>query len=420
MGMPIVGKLALEGIKVADFTWVVVGPATTKYLADQGATVVHVESHTRPDPIRVSAPFKDGVPGIDRSGYFTYNNSSKYGISLDLNKPRGQEIGQKLIAWADVVVENFRPGAMHRWGLDYDMVNQTRPDIVYLSASMQGQYGPYSTLPGLGPLANAFAGIYHLSGWPDRGPAAVWGPYTDFVSPRFAVAAIMAALHYRRKTGKGQHIDISQVETVTHLFAPLVMDYTVNRRVANRDGNHLAWAAPHGIYPCKGEDHWCAIGVFTDEDWCAFTRIIGETAWATDPRFASLSTRKEHEEELDRLVGAWTVQYTAEQVEAMMQSAGIAASTVENSRDLFEDPQLKHRGSLHYMEHPVIGRHAYGRPAFRLSKTPDRQSAAPALGQHNEYVCKQILGLSDDEIAQLLVDRVLTTEADLPPMAALM
>lgn len=406
-------KQALDGIKVVDFSWSAVGPLIAKHLADHGATVIHVESHTHPDPVRLMRPFKDNIPGIDRSAWFANYNSSKYGISLNLNKPRAPEIALKLVKWADVLVESYTPGTMKRWGLDYQSVRQVKPDIVYCSTTIFGQYGALSSYRGYGNLAAAFAGINHLSGWQDRPPVIPYGAYTDFTSPRFAVASILAALDYRRRTGKGQHIDQSQVEAGLQVLATTLMDYAINGRAANRDGNRLPYAAPHGAYRCLGDDRWCVIAVFTDEQWANLVKAMGEPPWTGDPKFATLLARKEHEDELDRLVEAWTSERTPEQVMAVLQSLGVPAGVVETAKDLFADPQLKHRNHFRWFEHSVIGRHAYDGPAFRLSRTPDRQSAAHCLGEHNEHVYKRILGMSDDEIAELLIGGVITTEADL-------
>lgn len=224
----------------------------------------------------------------------------------------------------------------------------------------------------------------------------------------------MAALDYRRRTGKGLYIDQAQFETGTHFIAPPLMDYFVNGRVIGRNGNRFPDAAPHGAFPCQGNDRWVAIAVFTDGEWQAFCRVIGNPGWTKDPKFATLQGRKANEDELERLVGEWTVSYPAEKIEAMMQEAGVAANVVESNKDLFEDPQLQHRGHFQYLEHPAIGRHAYESPAFRMSKSPFQMRPSPCLGQHNDYVYREILGLSDDEISDLYAEGVITTEANLP------
>jgi len=404
--------LPFEGVKIAEFAWVVVGPLTTKYLADWGATVVRVESHTRPCILRLSAPFKDGVPGIDRSQYFAEHNSSKLSVSVDLNKPKGRELAWKLIMWADILSESYTPKAMKAWGLDYDTVHEKRPDIVYYSTCQQGHDGPHAHYPGYGQLAASIAGFYHVSGWPDRSPAPPYGAYTDVISPRFSCAALVAALDYARRTGKGQHLDQSQLETSLHFLAPALMDYRVNGRVASRHGNRLPYAAPHGAFRCKGNDRWVAIAVFDDREWQSLCEAMGDPEWAQGKRFATLTGRKQNEDELEQLVEGWTKEQSAEQVIALLQERGVAAHVVESIEDLFADPQLLHRGHFRRLQHPEIGEAAYDGPAFRLSGTHDRQFAAPTLGQHNFEVLTKILDLSDDEVGDLLAQGVLTTPED--------
>lgn len=408
-------KKALEGVKIADFTWVAVGPTTINYLGDFGATVVRVETHSRPDPARCFGPFK-GKPSVDSTGFFTHHNTSKYSMSLNLTKPKGKETAIELIKWADIVSESMTPGAMHRLGLGYEDVIKYRPDIVYYSTCMNGQTGPRAADPGYGQLASALGGVYYLTGWPDRPPATPKGAYTDYVAPRFGALAILAALDYRRRTGKGQHIDLSQVETAAHFVAPTVMDYVVNGRTAEREGNRAGCAAPHAAFPCQGQDRWCAIAVFNDQQWQALCQVIGNPAWTKRAKFSTILARKKNEDELEKLVGQWTSQHTAEDVETLMQQAGVPAHVVETNADLFDDPQLKHRGHFRRFEHAVLGNYAHSAPAIRMSKTPDSQFGAPLIGQHNEFVLKEILHKSDDEVAELLIEGALTTDADLPPI----
>ena len=230
-------RYAFEGIKVADFAWVGVGPITTKYLADHGATVIRIESHTRPDVLRLAPPWRDGQPGLDRSQFFASFNTSKYGITLDLSKSPAQELARKLIAWADVAVESFTPKAMRNWNLGYEQLGQVNPKLIMLSTCQQGQTGPHALYPGFGQLMASLSGYYHISGWPDRDPAPPYGAYTDFIAPRFAATVLMAALDYRRRTGKGQYIDLAQYEASLHFLAPAILDYQVNGRVLGREGN---------------------------------------------------------------------------------------------------------------------------------------------------------------------------------------
>ena len=404
------GKKVFKGLKYAEFAWVVVGPTTGKYFAEHGATVVRIESHTRPETIRVITPFADGKPGIDRSMYYGRFNANKYGVSLDLNNPKGKELAWKLIMWADVVSESFTPKAMKKWGLDYESVKKVRPDIIYLSTCQQGQWGPYALHPGFGPLSTSLAGFSEVSGWPDRMPSPPWGAYTDLICPRFNSTMILAALEYRRRTGKGQWIDQSQLESSLHFMSPLIMDYIVNGRTARRNGNRLVFAAPHGVFPCQGDDRWVAIAVFTDEEWHAFCTAIGEPEWIKEQKFATLSGRKENEDELEGLIGEWTVNHTAEHVEAVMQAAGVPSNMVEKNSDLYVDPQLQHRNHFVRLEHSEMGYQAFDpQAAYILSKTPrEMERPSPCLGEHNEYVYKELLGLTDDEIADYIVEGAIT------------
>ncbi|MBM3947043.1 MAG: CoA transferase, partial [SAR202 cluster bacterium] len=219
---------ALDGLKVADFCWVGVGPLTMKSLADNGATVVHIESHTRVETLRNGGPFKDRVPGVNRSGFFANFNSSKLGVSLNLNTAKGREVARRLIAWADVVGESFTPGTMKGWGLDYESVRQWKPDIIYYSTCQLGQTGPWASQPGYGTQLAALAGFYHLASWPGAEPAGPYGAYTDFISPRFGIVAVMAALEQRRRTGRGAHVDLSQLEAGTQFVGPYLMDWLNN------------------------------------------------------------------------------------------------------------------------------------------------------------------------------------------------
>ncbi|MDO8491721.1 MAG: CoA transferase, partial [Dehalococcoidia bacterium] len=250
-------KQALEGVKVIDLTWVLVGPTTSMYLADYGATVVHVESSIWMDILRQGPPFKDGVVGLNRSGWFNNYNRNKLGMTLNLKHPQGVEVFKKMVAWADVVVENFAAGVMVRMGLGYQDLARIKPDIIMLSTCMQGQTGPHATHPGYGVQMASLAGISQFMGWPDREPAIIYGAYTDSIVPRFAASAIVAALDYRRRTGKGQHLDLSQFETSLSFVAPAILDYTVNEKEGQRMGNRCVYAAPHGAYPCRGHDRWC-------------------------------------------------------------------------------------------------------------------------------------------------------------------
>jgi benzylsuccinate CoA-transferase BbsF subunit len=392
----------LEGIKVADFSWVTTGPLITKYLADLGAEVVHIETSLRPDVMRTSAPYKENIADVDRAAFFAYFNNNKYGVTLNLKNPRGVEIAKKIVAWADIIVEAFRPGTMGQYGLNYDGVKKIKGDIIMLSVSSQGQTGPGASVIGMGLHVASLCGFTDLTGWPDKPPCVPVGAYPDYISPRFGLAALIATLDYRRRTGKGQYIDLSQYESSLQFLAPALLDFRVNGRIISRNGNYCTNAAPHGVYPCLGEDKWCAISVFTEEEWDNCSKAMGSPPWAKDLRFSTMAKRKENEVDLDALVGQWTKSHDAKEVMEIMQSYGIPAGIVENCDDTYHDPQLRYRNYLTQLKHPKIGKHSYQCPSFRLSRIVlNPTKPAPCLGEHNYVFYTQVLGMSDEEFVEL-------------------
>lgn len=396
----------LEGVKICDFCWVWVGPMTTKTLADQGAEVIKIEGKSRPDVWRVSPPFKDGVVGYNRGGVFNVINTSKKSITLNLSKPKGLEVAKKLVAWADVVTENFAGGAMQKMGLGYEDLKKIKPDIIMMSAAMMGQSGPYTNMPGFGAQLTGLTGFTWVAGWPDREPADL-GHYTDFIAPRYNALAILAALDYRRRSGKGVHLDMAQFEGCVNFIAPIILDYTANKRVDGRTGNRIPNATPHGAFKCFGADRWCVIAVQTDKEWKSLRKVMGNPAWARDARFTTLMGRKENEDELEKLVETWTVTQTPEQVMERLQAAGVAAGIVSDGKDMFDDdPQLKYRNYYAQIEPPEMGPYFTVSPPYKLSKVSYEIRPAPLMGEHNEYVFKQVLGMSDEEIADLIADGV--------------
>jgi benzylsuccinate CoA-transferase BbsF subunit len=398
---------ALEGVKVADFSWAVMGPLIAKYLADHGATVVKVESSTRVDVMRTVVFYAQNIAGVNRNPVQASYNSNKYDVTLNLKNTRGLEVAKRLIAWSDVVIENFAPGTMERWGLSYRDLSKVKPDIIMMSGSLEGQTGPHAKGAGVGITFQALAGFTNLVGWPDRPPAGMPNAYTDFVAPWYGVAAIVGALDYRRRTGKGLYIDLSQLETGVSFLSPTILDYTTNGRVQGRMGNGCSYAAPHAVYRCRGDERWCAISVFSDEEWEAFSRVIGNPAWTKTPKFATLLGRRQNEEELNRLVEQWTINHFAEEVMEVMQKAGVAAGVAETGEDLHKDPQLKHRHHFWMLKHPEMGITSYDGPSYRLSKTPvELRMHGPCVGEHNDYVFTEMLGMSDEEFLELLSEGV--------------
>lgn len=400
------GKGVFEGVKAVDFGWIGVGPMVMTALAAHGATVVRVESAKRPDMLRTTPPYKDGIPGINRSGFFALLNVNKYSITLDLKHPKGLEIAKRLVSWADVVSNSFTAGAFEDLGLGYEELIKIKSNIILYRTCNQGLTGPHAKHPGFGAQLVAIAGFPELTGWPDREPVQPFGAYTDHVAYPFAIAALVGALDYRRKTGKGQLLDLSQFEASIHFLAPLILDYEANRREGVRMGNACPYAAPHAAYRCKGEDRWCAVAVFSDKEWRAFCKVMGDPQWTRDPKFGTLLGRKENEEELNHLVEEWTKTLPPEEVMHVMQAAGIAAGIVANAADQCQEP-LKRWGNYSMLEHKEVGPCPHQLPEFNLSETPARaRMPSPCLGEHTEYVCKEFLGMSEEEFDALLVDGV--------------
>jgi benzylsuccinate CoA-transferase BbsF subunit len=396
---------ALEGVKVVDFGWVLVSPLIVKMLADYGAMAICVESVKSPSLSRLGTPFKDGKPGVDRAGHFAYCAPNKLSISLDLRNPGGMEIARRLVAWADVVSENRRAGIMKQMGLDYEALTQINPGVIMVSSSNQGQTGPFASHPGLGIHLLGLGAFNSCLGWPGREAITLTVAYTDYLTPPLAVASIVAALDRRRRTGEGQFLDISQLEAGLHFMATPLSDRAVNDREPEKRGNADPCAAPHGIYRCQGDDRWCAIAVFTDEEWDRFCSAADRPEWRRDPRFSTLAGRKENEDELNRLVEAWTGGHTAEDVMVKLQAAGVAAGIVQNARDIYEDPQLAHRGFFWKMDHHEMGPFTHlGEPAL-LSETPATpELPGPCLGEHTEMICKELLGMNDEEFVNYMIN----------------
>jgi crotonobetainyl-CoA:carnitine CoA-transferase CaiB-like acyl-CoA transferase len=393
------GKLPFEGLKVADFSWIVVGPTAAKYLADHGATVVRVESENPPDRLRVAAPFKDAQPGANRSQFFGGFNTSKYSLTLNLKNPAGVDVARRLISWADVYLESFTPGTVDDLGIGYETARSLNPSVIMASTSLMGQSGPARSVAGFGYHAGAIAGFYEVTGWPDSPPDGPWFAYTDTIAPRVLASTLMAALDHRRRTGQGQFIDACQLEMALHYLAPQIVDFNVSGKTVTRAGNHSETMAPHAAYPCSGEDQWCAVAVESDAQWEDLRRALGYPGWAQAPKYDTTAGRLQHQEELDARISDWTSGRSAEEVMSLLQSAGVPAGVVQRSSDLLRDAQLAHRRFFRYLDHPEMGNIPYSGHQFRIrGYDSGPRFPAPLLGQHNEFVMRDILGMTDEEI----------------------
>jgi crotonobetainyl-CoA:carnitine CoA-transferase CaiB-like acyl-CoA transferase len=394
--------LPFAGVKVADFSWIGVGPITAKYLADHGATVVHVETEHPADRLRLVGPFKDDIPGPNRCQFFASFNTSKLSLALNLKRPEGLEVAKRLVAWADVCLDSFTAGTIADLGLGYDVVRALNPGIIMASTCLMGQTGPAARLAGYGYHAAAISGFYEITGWDDRPPGGPFNAYTDTIAPRFLAAALMAALDHRRRTGEGQHIDQAQMESALYFLAPELLDHQVSGRAVRRSGNDDAVAAPHDVYPCRGDDQWCAIAVETDEQWRALRRALGDPAWAAAPDLDGAAGRHARRDFIDRRLAEFTAHHAPRDLMRRLQEAGVPAGMVQRSSDHLEDPQLRHRRFFRPLEHPEMGEVPYEGHQFRIAGYDNGPLApAPCLGEHSIQVLQEILGYGDADLARI-------------------
>ena len=396
--------LPLHGVKVLDLTWVLAGPGATRILADHGATVIRVESQSRPDTARGATPHIGEAGNQENSLFWHSINAGKLGFTLDLTHPLASRVVLDLAAWADVVIENFSPGTMDRFGIGYSALREVNPQLIMLSSSLMGQTGPMGNYAGFGMASTAIVGFYELVGWPDRPPSGPFGAYSDYSSPRFTVAALLGALEWRRRTGEGQHLDFAQMEGAAQLIAPEILDATVNGRGATRHGNVDPWMAPHGVYPVVGADQWIAIACENDEHWRALAQVLDRSDLAE----LSSNQRCERQPELDTLITAWTEARTGEEIESELQSRSVPAHRVLYAPEVVKDPQLAHRNHFAKVPHPIHGTSWAERSSIQLSRTPGSPKwAGPTIGQHLNEILVDILQYDDKRIAELITSGAL-------------
>ncbi|MBE0611533.1 MAG: CoA transferase [Dehalococcoidia bacterium] len=415
-------KRPLEGIRVADFSWFGAGPIAGNTLSTYGAEVIRVESETKVDALRRVHPFamnEDGSfkGGYNVSGYFNNFNAGKLSLQLNLNTEKGQEIGYRLIEKCDIFLTNFTPRVIDKWNLHYHQIAKVNPRIIAAYAPMQGMEGPHRDYLGFGAVLTPVTGISEMSGFPNRPPFGVGTNYPDYViNPGHTVTAMMAALRYRNRTGKGQCIELPQLESVVNTLGTAVVERLANGTNPTRTGNRNPNAAPHGAFRCADDpdsvgslDRWVVVACRDDAEWERAAGALGHPEAAADPKFATFAARKQNEDELESLIGSWTKDQKAEAACAALQAAGVPAGVVQNSQDLLErDEHMKSRGYYQYVEHPEAGREAHDGPAFVLSETPGYIAGpAPLMGEHTMDVCERIIGLNMDEVADLLAEGVL-------------
>ncbi len=398
------GRRALDGIRILDFTWVVAGPVATRILADQGAEVIKIER-------------RDSLDLGSRRGGFTGNLfRGKQSTVINMSDPRGREIARQLVKVSDVVIDNFSARVMRNWGMDYESLRQIKPDIIAVSMSGFGHTGPHRDYVSYGPTLQALSGYTLLMRHTGKEPAG-WGySYADMSGGYSGALAVLMALWYRRRTGYGQFVDLSQFETISSVVGPALLDILVNKTQSDSFGNRSqeAPAAPHGVYRCLGEDRWCAITVFTEKEWQGFCGVVGNPTWTKDERFATVTARVRHHEALDRYVEEWTSRHFAEEVIELLQRAGVAAGVVANSEDMDRDPQLQARGYWAQVPTPEGENVILDGPPIRLSTMPGYVATpGPLLGEHTESVLHTLLGYSAADIAKLKAERVVASNAEI-------
>lgn len=410
--------LPLEDIRVLDFGWAMAGPQCTRLLADFGADVIKIESAERPDLARTSFgphPFGPDAFGLDSSGYFNNFNRNKKSLNLNMQHPGAKDVFRDLLAVADVVVENYSAGVLARWGWTYEAMQAVKPAIIYVSMAGPGHRGPYSSYRTFGPTVQALSGLTYLSGYPGERPAG-WGfSYMDHTGGYLAAIAVLMAVYQRKHHGRGECVDLSQIEGAITLTGTAVLDYQVNGResapVGNRSGHPAA--APHGIYRCQdeyeGRDRWLAMACYTDDQWQALTTAVGSPGWTTDARFASITARLDHQDELDAAVEEWTRPRLAHEAMVLLQRAGVPAGVVQNHKDLTElDPQLAHRGMFPSVAHPLLGEYLFDGLPINLAETPGGiRRHGPLFGEHTVPILRDLLGYPESRVEDLTAAGVL-------------
>ncbi len=394
--------LPFAGVRVISFPTGIVGPALSALLAEHGAEVISIEASR-------------GLRSPQRGQRFQAAsdleaNRNKKRVAINMKHPEGLALAKRLIAVSDVVAENYSARVMGSWGLDYPRMREVRSDIIMASLQAFGQTGPRRDFVSFGPILMAFSGMTYL--WRDpeveKPGAACQTAFPDYIAPSYGALAILAALHYRARTGKGQYIDISQAETAASMIGPAYLEYLINGREPQPQGNFSPSAAPHGCYRCKGDDRWCVISVEAQEEWIRFCEIAGHREWAADPRFADLAARVANRNALDALVESWTAQQTSHQVMMILQRDGIAAGVVQTAEDLYRDPHLRERGFSREVFRPQVGWVTSVGPSVRLTEsdfTP--KDEAHSAGEDNEAVFGKLLGLSTEQIQDLFAREVL-------------
>ncbi len=396
----------LTGYRIVDFGWVAAAPIMGGMLADMGAEVIKVETRKRPDTSRYSPDNVTRDP--EKDPWFHCMNRGKLGITVDMGQSKGVSLLKELIKVSDAVTENFSPGVMKRHGLDYDSLREIKPDIIMISLSSAGQYGPLSKIVTYGPSLNGIAGVDSMVGYKGERLLGMQQAYADYVAAIHGAFGLLSALYYRKNTGEGQYIDMAQMEALMSVFPQAFMEYFMNGRVLGTMGNSHPVMIPHNNYRCRGEDKWVSIAVNSDEEWISLCQALGEPSWIRDERFTDKYARWENIEELDKLISEWTIEHTDYEAMDILQKAGVAAAPCMDVEQRYFDPHFREREVFKEITHPQSGTFVITNTAFKMTKTPGQiRGGAPMIGEHNNYIFKDLLGLSQEEIAKLEEEKVI-------------
>ena len=398
-------SLPLEGIRVADLTWIIAGPYGTYLLARMGAEVIKIEGLSPMEHTRENAPYADAIAGPNRSGFFNSINAGKKSVTLQLGEPEQAQMAKDIIAISDIVIEAFSYGTIEKFGLGYEELRRVKPDIIMLSCYGFGQEGRDRGLRAFMGTIHAYTGLNSLNGYPDGPPKATGGTWADYVSGISLVFAVLAALRHRRRTGCGQRIDLSMADVVLSMMGEPFMDYFMNGRVGSPRGNTSSHAAPNNAYRCQGDDAWVAISVETDGQWAALRGVIGD-AELDRPEYRDRSGRAQHAAAIDACITAWTKERTPLAAAEALQQAGVPSGATSGAPELLAQPQLRARGFFVEPEHSEVGRRAIPNLPWRLSSSADAPCApAPLLGEHNQYVLGTLLGRPQETIDKINAKR---------------
>ncbi|MBI4763010.1 MAG: CoA transferase [Deltaproteobacteria bacterium] len=414
--LPESSYLPLEGIRVLDFCWVWAGPYGGRALAELGAEVIKIEGHKRSDLTRrlVVWPLPDPIPTDVRPnqglGYITVNLNKK-SLTLDLSKPEGLRIARQLTAQSDLVIDNMRPGAMEKLGLGYEELKKVRKDIIVATLSSRGYGGPHTDYLGFAPIHQAVGGVAYISGHPESHPTHGTPGDADLMNGFTLAYACLAALNHRSQTGEGQFIDFSQCEGVSSLIGETLLGYTMTGRIQERMGNRHPLYCPHNVYRCWGVDRWLALEIHSDREFSILAQIISRPDLAKDSRFVDQTSRKRNEDELDRIIESWTSQRDRDWMVNEFSQADLAASPSREARDVYADSHFRQRNAFLSIEHPEIGHLEIIDTPWKISGLEKPHRHAPLLGEHNDYVLKELLGMSDEEVKVLQEKEVIMGES---------